>query len=68
MDYWETLNELYRERQRLDKVIQNLESLVEGKQPPPISRRGRKNMSDAERHIVSERMRNYWAARRDKKA
>lgn len=68
MDYWETLSELYRERQRLDKVIENLEMLVGGKQPAPISRRGRKNMSDEERHLVSERMRNYWAARREKKA
>jgi hypothetical protein len=64
MDYWQALNELYLERQRLDKVIQNLEALSEGHRPAPISRRGRKNMSETERRAVSERMRNYWASRK----
>ena len=64
MDYWATLEELNRERARLDKVIKSLEALAGGRQPAPISRRGRKSMSEAERRIVSERMRNYWASRR----
>lgn len=66
MDYLGALEELYQERQRLDKVIRNLEALIDGKQPPPVSTRGRKSMSDGERKLVSERMRNYWAARRQK--
>ena len=49
MDYRTALDELYRERRRLDEVIKNLEALVQGKQPPPLSRRGRKSMSEDER-------------------
>jgi hypothetical protein len=64
MDYWGTLSELYRERQRLDKVIRHLQSLAEGGSPSPLSRRGRKSMSEAERKLVSERMRTYWASRK----
>ena len=33
MDYWETLTNCMRRAQRLDKVIENLESLLGGKQP-----------------------------------
>lgn len=64
MDYQGALNELYRERQQLDEVIRNLEALVGGRQPSPLARRGRKSMPDAERRVVAERMRNYWASRR----
>jgi hypothetical protein len=64
MDYRTALDELYRERRRLDEVIKNLEALVQGKQPPPLSRRGRKSMSEDERQVVAERMRKYWASRR----
>jgi hypothetical protein len=64
MDYQGALEELYQERQRLDKVIRNLEALLDGRQPPPLSTRGRKSMDESERKLVSERMRNYWAARR----
>jgi hypothetical protein len=64
MDYLGALEELYQERQRLDKVIRNLEALLHGQQPPPLSTRGRKNMAESERKLVSERMRNYWASRR----
>jgi hypothetical protein len=66
MDYWGTLHELQEELQRIDRVIQNLEMLAAGKAAPMMNRRGRKNMSPAERKLVSERMRNYWASRRDR--
>lgn len=68
MDYQGALDELYRERQQLDQVIRNLEALANGRSPAPISRRGRKSMPDEERKIVAERMRNYWASRRQQKA
>ena len=64
MDYWGALGELQQELQRIDRVIQNLEMLAAGKPAPMMNRRGRKNMSSAERKLVSERMRNYWASRR----
>lgn len=64
MDYFGALNELYQERKRLDDVIRTLESLAGGERPAPVTHRGRKSMSGAERKLVSERMRQYWASRR----
>ena len=34
--------------------------------PQPTKRRGRKSMDSVERQEVSERMRKYWAGRRQK--
>ena len=67
MDFWDAIKELHEERDRLTAVIRNLEALVEGKQPGPLRRRGRKNMSAPERAEVSARMKKYWAARRGAK-
>ncbi len=63
MDYWKALRELYAEKAKLDKAIGTLESLMAGT-AEPISRRGRKSMSEDERKEVSERMQKYWASRR----
>jgi hypothetical protein len=62
MDLWKAIQELHRERQRLDRVIATLESLQAGDKPK--SKRGRKNMPVEERRRVSQRMREYWEARR----
>jgi hypothetical protein len=66
MDLWHLLDELHRERKRLDRMIQNLEALRRGEriQPLPPSRRGRRNMPPAERKAVSERMKAWWRQRR----
>jgi len=48
---------------RLDQAISFLEELQKTSTP---KRRGRKAMSSAERHQVSERMKTYWANRRSK--
>jgi flagellar motor component MotA len=64
MDFWRALQELHNERERLEKVIHNLEALARGQQPTSFSSRGRKSMPDEERKQVSERMRKYWASRR----
>ena len=50
MDYTRALNELYEERHRLGEVIRSIESLTQRKQPPALSRRGRKSMSASERY------------------
>jgi hypothetical protein len=68
MDYWAALQELNQERKRLDTLIRTLESLVEGDRPPHLGRRGRKGMPAHERKLVSERMKNYWAARRQRQS
>jgi hypothetical protein len=66
MDYWGALRDLQMELQRVDQVIHNLEMLAAGNAAPVMNRRGRKNMSPAERKLVSERMRTYWASRRNR--
>jgi hypothetical protein len=65
MDLNQVIEELLRERNRLDTLIKALEK---GLDPSPArgvrSTRGRKSMSAAERAQVAERMRRYWAARK----
>ncbi len=70
MDLHSIVRQLNEERARLDEVIRSLESLIslEGSFSKSLktSRRGRKEMSEAERKIVSERMRKYWEKKRKK--
>jgi hypothetical protein len=67
MDLFQILRELHIEKQRLDRIIRELEGL-QGRETPdsprPVKRRGRKSMSPEERREVSERMKKYWATRR----
>ena len=78
MDLHQIIRQLQEEKRRLDQVMSSLESLSSGGAPPPRtvprtvkkqparkSTRGRKHMSEEERALVSERMRTYWAARRE---
>jgi hypothetical protein len=69
VDLYKAIRALYDEKKRLDKLIESLEELhARGsrvERPVVRSRRGRKKMSAAERLEVSERMKKYWAARRD---
>jgi hypothetical protein len=64
MDFWKALRELHQERQRLNTLIANLDALKRGTKPGRASRRGRKSMPPEERKVVSERMRAYWARRK----
>ena len=63
-DFNSIVNDLYRERERLDGVIAVLQELEGGKTAAPKPVRGRKFMSQEERGEVSERMRRYWESRR----
>jgi hypothetical protein len=72
MDLHKAIQDLYAEKERLERVIASLESL-EGAAPPlasppmlhkPAKRRGRKSMNVSERQDVSIRMKKYWASRR----
>jgi hypothetical protein len=70
MDLYKAIQELYGEKERLERVIASLEELqrTAGVTPEPrpgLKRRGRKSMPAAERERVSERMKTYWAARRN---
>ncbi len=67
MDIVKALRELYNEKKRLDATIASLEARVKASGSGAKSskrRRGRKNMSAAERLEVSKRMTLYWEARR----
>lgn len=67
MDLIKAIRELQEHKKQLDQAIATLEALQNGAVAKLPSRRGRKEMSEEERKIVSERMSKYWAARRKQK-
>jgi hypothetical protein len=68
MDLYKAIRDLYAEKEKLERVIASLEELQRSAAAPPEpvegKRRGRKSMNAKERQEVSERMRKYWAKRR----
>jgi hypothetical protein len=69
MDLYKAIQDLYAEKEKLERVIASLEELqrAAGSVPAPTRggrRRGRKSMGTKERQEVSERMKKYWANRR----
>lgn len=72
MDLYKAIQDLYAEKEKLERVIASLEELQRTAGsipmvPKPVNRRGRKSMNAAQRQEVSERMRKYWASRRQPK-
>ncbi len=72
MDLYKAIRDLYAEKKRLEEAIASLEELLEAKAATENlnldglrKRRGRKSMGPEERRIVSERMKKYWASRRN---
>ena len=63
MDLTATIDELRREKEKLEGVIAILEELRAAMTipAPQRKRRGRKSMSVEQRQEVSERMKKYWA-------
>ena len=68
MDLRKTIEALKEERQRIERVLVELERLYAADAGAPAGiprkRRGRKSMGTEERQDVSKRMRQYWAKRR----
>jgi len=69
MDLYKALQDLYAEKEKLERAIASLEELQRmggtlPDVPVPGKRRGRKSMSPEERAEVSRRMRRYWAGQR----
>jgi hypothetical protein len=67
MDLYRIIGELVEERDRLQRIIESLESMSDEVSKPGRSRRtarGRKSMDDVARKEVSQRMKRYWAKRR----
>jgi len=72
MDLYKTIQDLYAEKEKLERVIASLEELQRAAGTIPSlaktgKRRGRKSMDAKERQQVSERMKKYWASRRKQK-
>jgi arylsulfatase A-like enzyme len=66
MDLTRILEQLYAERNRLRQAIATLEQFQQGNITPVAapSTRGRKSMGAEERKAVAERMKAYWAKKR----
>jgi len=69
MDLYKAIQELYTEKEKLERVIASLEELRDAADGgssvlPGVKRRGRKSMDAKERLEVSARMKQYWASRR----
>ncbi len=67
MDLNKAIRDLHEELKKLNEAIAAMEEFQRTGTLPAPRRRGRRSMGDAERRVVSERMRKYWAARRGKK-
>ncbi len=73
MELSQTIKDLCEEKKHLDKVIAALEAIdradsaetATGAPSRGLRRRGRKSMGGEERQQVAERMRAYWAGRRN---
>jgi len=71
MDLYKAIQDLYAEKEKLERVIASLEELQRTagdlpEVPKPGKRRGRKSMNPKERQEVSERMKRYWESRRQR--
>jgi hypothetical protein len=69
MDLYKAIQQLYEEKERLERVIASLEELqrtagLVPTLPHALKRRGRKSMAADERQEVSARMKKYWESRR----
>ena len=69
MDLYKAIQELYAEKEKLERVIASLEELQRSAGTAPVlpkavGRRGRKSMGSKERLEVSARMKKYWENRR----
>lgn len=73
MDLYKAIQDLYAEKEKLERIIAALEELQRAAggtvpaKPKGVERRGRKSMNAEERQEVSERMKKYWAGRREGK-
>jgi len=67
MDLTKTIENLHRQKEKLERVIASLEELHAAGDAPVKRRRGRRSMSLEERREVSTRMKKYWEGRRNQR-
>jgi hypothetical protein len=66
MDLNKAIRDLHEELDKLNQVISSLEQFQSTGTLPLPPRRGRKSMNAQERKLVSQRMKEYWASRRNR--
>lgn len=64
----EALNWMRAERERLRVEIGHLDAAIAALEAKPVRRRGRRSMGEAERLVVSARMKRYWDGYQAQKA
>jgi hypothetical protein len=66
MDLTRIIQQLHAERDRLSQAIATLEQFQQERNTTVSARRirGRKSMDAEERKVVAERMKTYWAKKR----
>jgi hypothetical protein len=67
MDLYKVIRDLHKELERNNQVIAALEELMRNGSPTIVRHRGRP-MAEGERRAVSERMKRYWASRREQRS
>jgi hypothetical protein len=67
MDLNQAIRGLHEDLKKLNEVIATLEQFQSTGTVPQPRHHGRKSMDAEERKVVAERMRTYWANRRQKK-
>ena len=70
MDLQETIRQLKIQKRKVELAIAELEQLQgsdSGSSVVMVNRRGRKSMGSEERQQVSDRMKRYWANRREQR-
>ena len=67
MDLQETIRQLELLKRKVELVIAELEQLQGKEGGVSSNRRGRKSMGSEERQQVSERLKRYWANRREQR-
>jgi hypothetical protein len=67
MDLQETIRQLEIQKRKVELVIAELEQLQGKEGGVSPNRRGRKSMGSEERQQASERVKRYWANRREQR-
>ena len=67
MDLTKTIDDLRRDKDKLEQLIASLEELRATGEVPVRGRRGRRFMSLVERQEVSARMTRYWKDRHNQR-
>ena len=66
MNLNDVIRDLHEELEKLNQVIAAVEEFERTRTLPAPRHAGRKSMGEPERRLLSERMKKYWARRRER--